>query len=596
MGGVAAALVAAFALHTTPVSADDNGVDIDEYTLAVTPGMATGGTTTTFTATITNNPGNAESDNGANLVAPAGFRVISASLTAGEPGTAQIADGVVRLRALVDNAGQPLRVRVRAHVPLRCGKASYTWGSSVWEDDDDFPGTREPQTFIPSGSHVVVHAFSPCQRLYALVVSPAAVGGDAVAHLRLALYNRSSRGTQLGSANLTAPPGFKIVSASLPGRRKGSVTVRRGVLRIRGVRVGPGGVLLVSAAARAPAPRCGATSDTWRSAVRQSKKFTARPLRLDAAASKRTTSVNTSCSLKFSTEPHSALVAHHVTGSDYDPSASPVTLQVVDGSGKIVKGVSGSVRLALNEPSGAGATLAGGSAIISGGQATFPNLEVNAPDNNFTLTAQVNGSPTGPTSSAFDVTNQGEPCEQNLTCATTVVSASDNSASVTASPQTGLNSGSLGESIDIGTTHPLDCSAGQNGGYASPSPDTFAFTMSPSTNRTEISTAKLVNPLPPITSALINALLAPPQVCWGSRTEFTIATGAPAPQGILPDGSTGFIGTLPNCVSPGAYGPTGGPCIDQSDVTRPLDLSNGLGFDVIVPVDVPAGQGDPMRH
>jgi hypothetical protein len=298
--------------------------------------------------------------------------------------------------------------------------------------------------------------------------------------------------------------------------------------------------------------------------------------------------------LAFVAQPADALVNSPITSQAYNPSGPPVEVDVLNSCNQPVTSTD-TVSLNLNAPDpGAGATLSGGTAQTSGGKATFPSLKVNAPDNGYTLTATDSGGSQSTTSSSFNVTNQGTACPQNTSCTDNTTSSNGNDATVTASPQTGPNSGVLEQSVAIGTTHPLDCSSAANGGYTSVSPDTFAFKMIPSTNRTEVWTVTLKHPL--LLPAIQTILAGPAQVCYGSQTEFTMANGLPAPPGILPDGSAGFIGTLPNCVASGGFGPTGGPCIDQNNVQKPVDLTNGAGVDQIVPIDVPQGQGDPMRH
>jgi hypothetical protein len=588
---MAAACLAAAALASV-ASADAGSADTDSYSLAASPSQVAGDSTTTFAITITNPASNAEPISGAIVTAPSSLRLLKGSLPAGSKGSVTVRGHAATLHNLAIAPGRPLKLDLEARAAVRCGRVTGTWRSTAWEDDPGFPQGRE--SLAVTGRPVRLAVVSPCLRRYALVVSPATVQGGATGHVRVALYNRSSPGINLSSANVSAPPGFKVTGASLAYGGSGDVKVVGGAVQVRFARVRPGGALVLSLTATAPA-QCGSLSESWKAAVRQDPGFTADPLTLVASASASRITVVTSCALKFATQPHAALIGEHITGSDYETAATPVTVQVVDDSGDVVSSASGQLTLTLNEPSGAGATLAGASAQVSDGQATFPGLEVNNPDNGYSLTASHDGwAPV--TSSSFNVSNQGKPCPQNQTCSTLATAASGNSSPLSASPQSGQNAGVLEESINIRTTHPLDCSNPARGGYTSLSPDTFAFKMNPSTHRTEVWTMKLVRPLPPIDQQTIDALLAAPQVCYGSQTAFTAATGAPAPPGVLPDGSAGFIGTLPNCVSPGGFGPTGGACIDQSNVQRPVDLSNGLGFDVIVPVDVPLAQGDPMRH
>ena len=77
-----------------------------------------------------------------------------------------------------------------------------------------------------------------------------------------------------------------------------------------------------------------------------------------------------------------------------------------------------------------------------------------------------------------------------------------------------------------------------------------------------------------------------PKVCFGATADFPTNTGDVAAPGTLPDGTSGFIGLLPNCASP----PTGDPCIVSIGSTV-----NGGGS--VAQLDVPqAFTGDPFGH
>jgi hypothetical protein len=272
-----------------------------------------------------------------------------------------------------------------------------------------------------------------------------------------------------------------------------------------------------------------------------------------------------------------------------------LTVQIVDGSGNVVTSSSALVTVALGSNPG-GATLGGTTTVNAvNGVATFGDLTLDKPGHGYTLTASSPGL-SGATSSGFDESNVAKHCNENDVgsgpCTTTLTSSRGNSSTVTASPSSSGNAGNLSESVNIPTTHPLDCSPALYGGYTSVGPDTWLFSMNPSTNRSEVWTETMKRPFLPLRGT-IYAILHRPQVCYGSIHPFAVSRGGingMAAPGTLPDGQAGFIGTLPNCPV------NNGPCIDQAHVTRTLDLASPIGFDITVPVDVPPGQGDPARH
>ena len=411
---------------------------------------------------------------------------------------------------------------------------------------------------------------------YSLIISPATASGGSVTTFTAAFTNRSSPGSPLASANLTAPRGFKLSSASLPTGTHGEVVLRGDVVALRRLAVAPGATLRVTLVATPP-DRCGRRTYRWRSVATEVPDFVGERLALRAAHSRLQTTVTTACTLRFATQPQDAVVGQPITGAAYDPSGPPVTVEVVDRQGHVVTASAVAVTIALGSNPG-NATLGGTTtAHTVTGVASFAELTLNEPANGYTLIASSPGL-TGATSDPFDESSAAAICQQNVGCQTSI-STSESVFSVTANPDTSQpNAGTLTGSADVGTA--LQCQ-----GYIAEDPNWFSFLMS-SVNRSKV-ISYTIKQVP--ASAVRHT-----RICLGAPYEFTTRSGTPAPQGTLPDGESGFIGLLPRCHRrwyPYRNPPpqAGGPCVASR--TRTPD---GTAFEVTLTVDIPEGlAGDP---
>jgi hypothetical protein len=525
--------------------------------------QAVSGTVSTFEVALTNDPGNVEPFTGIDVTLPAGFHAVSAS-------RGDVAGRVIRLRGLSVAGGQTLRVTVKAAVPVRCHAASYGWQTTVWENDGNFPGGRESLTLTSGAPSTRV--VGGCLRRYALRISPSTVPGGTSAKLTFALRNSSSGGIPLGSAAFVAPHGFTVTHASLAGGARGSVSVTAGVVHLSGLKLKSGRTLAVVVTA-VPAEKCGSAAYRWGSAAANG----GRSLALQPGSSHRSTSVATTCALRFAIQPHNAVVDQAISGFDYVPSGPPVAVAIVDGFGNVVKSSNAAVSIGLHSNPG-GANLAGrATATTVGGVASFGGLSLDRPQNRYALSAASPGL-AGANSTPFDENNTENPCLQNVTCQTQLVNAASQ-MSVTANPDTTqTNDGTLAESINVGA--PLQCS-----GYAQEDPNWYEFLMS-SANRTKTLDYIIKQPAIPL-EGTVNAILSLTQFCLEAPYEFTTSAGTPAAPTTLPDGTSGFVGLLPTCGSGGSP-----PCIASK--SSQLDLNNALGFDIVLQIDLPEGRaGDP---
>jgi hypothetical protein len=440
---------------------------------------------------------------------------------------------------------------------------------TVTVNDSAGPGATATVTLVPYYGDI---------NDYALVTSPATATGSSPTRFDLALTNASSPGLNLGSAKFRAPPGFKVLKAWLPRGARGRVTVAGSVVALRRLGLESSATLHVRVTATAPA-RCKVYSSTWGSAAWEGENFNVRGLIRDNARSISKTTVKGPCALRFVTEPATAIAAQHITGAAGDPSGTPVAVEIVDGKGKVVRSSRASVTIGIRD-NPTGATLRGTRTVRAvHGVARFVDLSLSTPGNGYRLRAS---SPRLPSASSrpFDVGSTVATCAQNQICQTKL-STTASSFAITARADPGApNAGTLSESVDVGT--PLECS-----GYTQEDSHWWDFSMS-SANRSKIITYTIKVPLIPL-SGTLEAILNETQACFGALAEFTTKSGLPAPARVLPDGSSGFIGLLPDCPVPT------GPCVVSRQST--LDLSSPIGFDIVLTLYVPEGlAGDPWMR
>jgi hypothetical protein len=286
--------------------------------------------------------------------------------------------------------------------------------------------------------------------------------------------------------------------------------------------------------------------------------------------------------LQFGTQPHSAVVGQHITGTDYDPSGPPITVKIVDVFGNVVTTSNAQVTMSLTSNPG-GATLGGTTTVNAvDGIATFSDLTLNRPGNGYALTASAAGM-SSTTSDPFDIQTTAVACSENTGCQTAAGNAGG-SLTVVAHPNAALtDAGTLYESVNPDQGAPLTCP-----GYVSADPNTYEFVMT-SSNRAKTTTETIRRPLAPL-AGTIRQILSTQQVCFGAPYDFVTRSGSLAPAAVMPDGTAGFLGLLPNCREPGAT-------VCLASRTDRVDPTNGIGFDIILTVQVPAGlSGDPWQR
>jgi hypothetical protein len=406
------------------------------------------------------------------------------------------------------------------------------------------------------------HAATASSDHFSVAVSPSSVVGGAPSTFTVAISNGAASADRIGAANLTAPPGFQLTSATLPAGAPGTATVAGGVVQLRGLAVVRGSTLDVTVGADTA---CAPGSYVWGAAATNEPNFSGRSFTLETTVSHLATTVSAGCSLAFSSEPTDTVVGQPISAIAFTPSGPPVQVEILDGNGNLSTSSSQSVTVTLAANPGGG-TLSGTTTLAAvGGVATFGNLSISQPGTGYTLEATSPGA-TSTTSTPFDETSAGTTCAPGQPSCETSADTSTSTLDLTA-PATAGNTLSI--TVDPGT--PLVCA-----GYAAQDPNWYAFM----TSSTSVGKA--------ITYTVVPAARETPVgFCLGAPYEFTTSGGTPAPPGTLPDGTSGFIGMLPRC----AQG-FGGPCVDS--VTKAPDSSSPTGFDVTQKVNFPAGlPGDP---
>lgn len=410
-------------------------------------------------------------------------------------------------------------------------------------------------------------------KTYSVNVSPSTVSAGARSSFSVVVANPAGQQQQLGSANLTAPAGFTVVSASVTGA--GSATVAGSTVRLRSLSLQPGSSITATVVADVP---CSGATSSWSVLAKQANDFNGPPgnnLTLDASASALTTTVSGSCALRFVNQPANARVGQTLSSSAYTPSGPPVRVEVIDGGGARVTSSTAPISVSL---SGTGSGPLSGTTPVNAalGVASFTDLKVGSPGT-YALTASSPGL-TSTTSNAFRVDTLAVNCVEDVTCSGTVTT-STTKMTVTADPLLGLaDAGYLTLSFDVGYT--LDCA-----GYQEFAPaDTALITMSADRGKTEASTIdkKQMNLVPNNGASFL-------QTCFGSPEPFPTRPGAPALEEKAAsydwdgDGTLDsvFVGLLPDC------GPAAPPCVSARKKT-------GAG-DGYIETRLPAGLGDPFR-
>jgi hypothetical protein len=199
----------------------------------------------------------------------------------------------------------------------------------------------------------------------------------------------------IGSANLTAPSGLQVVSAT-PGTTGGTATVAGNVVQLRNISIPKGTSRDLTIRLRAPTSAALATclpkDYTWPTpAAKQQGNFSGTTFVFRSSGSDRRTRVTPTCALRFARQPADADPGATITGTPYEPLAPGVAVEIVDAAGTRVpvSGVPVGVAIGANPGSG---TLSGTQSAPSvAGLVTYDNLSIDNRGVGYTLVATSSG-------------------------------------------------------------------------------------------------------------------------------------------------------------------------------------------------------------
>jgi hypothetical protein len=390
---------------------------------------------------------------------------------------------------------------------------------------------------------------------------------------------------QLGSANLFWPSGFTVEPGSASAS-VGSASVAKSCsylgasagpcVQLRQLNLAPGSSATITMTVATPACEQG-SGFRWFAEAKQANNYSGSPgndLTYDASNSQPNTTLDGACSLSWSTEPANAQTNAVITSSSY-AAGSPPAVTVLDANDNPIS--TSTLPVTASLATNLFATLNGTSTQPAiGGVASFADLSINAAGTGYELGAS-SGMLTGATSSPFNVTDQVVSCPANGSCSATDGTSNGNKAQVNATTST---AGLLLESVNANNSAQLKCT-----GYTSADPNTYQFDTPSGWSKVVTLTIRPLKKL----SGNANQILKAQQICFGAPEDFITASGTLAPAGTLPDGTSGFIGLLPNCT-----GSSTGPCHARNQDTTITDQLSPNGFDLVLVADIPAAfAGDP---
>jgi len=235
---------------------------------------------------------------------------------------------------------------------------------------------------------------------YSVDITPACVSPGTSVQFAVTLRN-TTKTQMMGSANVTAPTGFTITSATPDGK----------TVELRNLATAPGGTVTRSFTATTAATTGAAA---WTIIAKQSNDYNGSPgnnLTLDAANSHLSSYVGT-CVLAFVTQPTDAKVGSNITSVQADPAGTPVRVEVLNGpNGQRVTTSSDSVSLAIKAGTGtAGAALTPStpSANAVNGVASFA-FSIGTAGLGYQITASSSGSASAG-SASFNVADDAVLC------------------------------------------------------------------------------------------------------------------------------------------------------------------------------------------
>jgi hypothetical protein len=395
--------------------------------------------------------------------------------------------------------------------------------------------------FVPGAGAI------PEQKTYTAVVSPD-VGAGQTIPFTLTLVN-TTKTQQIGSANLTAPSSFSLISAVSPIPGGGTATIvgsTGGTVQLRNLALLPGGARTVTITTEVP---CANGDYTWSIIAKQSNNFSGPPgnnfILTPPPASDLVTNVSGQCSLEWVAQPQDTRTGDRITNTPYDDflgTPGPDFIEVAVRSAPyssdpadptLVSFSTDQITLDFGNDASGGTANLGGTVSVNAvsGVATFdPGPTIDVAGVNYTLVASAPSNSfidDSPPSSPFDISDAVCKVDVHGTCTTPLTGAGHVRASATISNSDGgLLAVSVGVLIDPALS-PL-CS-----NYAPPPGDEAVaiLPLNVSDGSTLIVEATLDASIVDASTVPLSQL----SVCWAQTTPFTGVNGPAQPVTIAGD-------------------------------------------------------------
>lgn len=376
-------------------------------------------------------------------------------------------------------------------------------------------------------------------------VSPAAAAPGSTVDFEFTIRNGASS-QQLGSANVTAPPGFGVVSASVLSGSSGTSSVSSNTVQLRNLGLAFNATVVVEVVAVTP---CSGGGD-WAFVVKQSNDFNGPPGNdfVVVPDPNVTTTINGSCQLAFLRQPANAKVGTVITSDAYGslfspPSTDFVQVAVEDGNGNVLTSASATITLQIGNNPSAGSLSGSLSQSTSDGVAVFDDISINKAGIAYTLTAcdtscASPGSLGTVTSGPFNADQFAFVCGASATCTSPTVTSSTSDKTKLQVTGQGASQNDV-VTVSFNVVGELDCD-----GYVEPDDATATFDFNG--DGSKIATLTIFKS---VVNAVPNNGVSFFQVCYASTSSFTTKAGYNLTTDTDPEGNTLYIGVLPDCTS-----------------------------------------------
>jgi len=356
----------------------------------------------------------------------------------------------------------------------------------------------------------------------------------------------------LGSANITLPSDYVLVSGSV-GTKSGNT------LQVRNLNLAPNASVDIRISLKTPC--VGAGSETWGLIVKQANNFSGTPgndfVRASGTAAPSTTVSGSQCLLRFANQPNTTKTGGTIKDG-YDSTGNGIKVEIYDPATNQVVDSDADVALTLSYRPSGGNLSGGGATAAVAGVATFSSLSINAAGP-YKLRASSPAASNTPDSNQFMVSDTVTECSG--ACSFTEQS---DETTFTVTPKKGTNGADFVSSVNLSGVH-ISCDFAPFNYPDSRQPNTMWYvyddgaTVTTKTNVIVIDKA-WVQKTPENGSSKY-------RICYSSPARFTDRTGNLA----QPDHSSGgpseyfnetwYTGLLPDCgskpVAPCSLGFTG---------------------------------------